>query len=258
MVNIMDFWRNEWKSVGDCSMVTDCTSLLKDDAVNNKRIKGGWYKDSNNNIKWTDSKTKQDFSNTDIEGDYLGNAVVLFNGSLKEKLGSKKKGGPGYDGKHTDGYIDGEEAVTADVTVYVPCGKTDIKQYIGFSMSSDFDTYGAIDNDEYSLDYDKDGKSGALQSHWALNKRGKVKALNGNNPNPYSELNGTPYKNGIFIHSTNSSGYAGTYKKGTEIRGISEGCLLIIPSLRTEGNGWNEFNKQLDGVKKGTVIVERS
>ena len=31
MANIMDFWRNEWKSVGDFSLATDCAKLLDDD-----------------------------------------------------------------------------------------------------------------------------------------------------------------------------------------------------------------------------------
>ena len=61
-------------------------------------------------------------------------AVVVFNGSVNEKLGTKKKGDKGYDGRHTEGYMDGEGAVTASVTVHGPGGADDVQEYAGYTM----------------------------------------------------------------------------------------------------------------------------
>lgn len=52
-----------------------------------------------------------------------------------------------------------------------------------------------------------------------------------------------PVKTGIFIHSTNQSGYAG----GT----VSTGCLLLTPQ------DFRTFNSTMSGVKNFTVRVTR-
>ena len=98
--------------------------------------------DENGDIKWTECKSPIEWSEAKIEGSFLGEAVVNIKGSLNEKLGSKKKNDAGYDGKHTDGYIDGEGAITAEVKVYGPGGENDKKTYIGFTMSSDSELFG--------------------------------------------------------------------------------------------------------------------
>ena len=54
---------------------------------------------------------------------------------------------------------------------------------------------------------------------------------------------GKPIKTGIFIHSTNSSGYAG----GT----VSTGCLLLAPQ------DFQTFNKIMSGVRNFTVRLTR-
>lgn len=260
MNNIMDFWRNEWNDVTDTSDVTGVENRIGSKNLwSGAEIKGGWYKDECGDIKWTECKNLKEWTASRVEGSFLGSAVVNINGSLNETLGTKQKGDAGYDGRHTNGYIDGEGAVTAEVMVYGPNGENDVKTYTGFTMSSNAELFGAIADGTFSLNYDPKGKSGALTSHWSLNNRGNVDALNGNSPNPNSTLKGTPYKDGIFIHTTNRSGYAGTYyDKNNILHGISEGCILIIPSCRTSGNGWDEFNIQLEGVNRGTVILTRT
>ncbi|MBN9299698.1 MAG: hypothetical protein J0I41_22035, partial [Filimonas sp.] len=175
-------------------------------------------------------------------------AVVVFNGSRDEKLGTKK-------GK--EGYIDGEGAVTASVTVYGPDGANDVHTYKGYTMGSDAQKFGAIDEGTYDGNYDAAGKSGSLQSHWAINKRGNVRTLDGGvNPNAPDQIdaNGEGYKDGIFIHSSNSTGFAGTYydKKAKKDKGISVGCLLIAP------NDWKSFNEVMSGVKDFKIEVIRS
>jgi len=126
-------------------------------------------------------------------------------------------------------------------------------------MGSDSKKFGAIADGTFEFNYDAAGKSGKLKSNWAVENRGNVPALDGYNPNPNATTD-RRFKNGIFIHTSNQSGVAGTYNKGKN--GISEGCLLIVPSLYNKqgtstNNGWNQFNQQLQGVKKGVLQVIR-
>ncbi|MGC3978304.1 MAG: RHS repeat-associated core domain-containing protein [Paludibacteraceae bacterium] len=163
-------------------------------------------------------------------------AVVVFNGSRQEGLGTK-------DGK--DGYINGEGAVTASVTVYGPDGADDIHNYTGYTMSSNGKN--AIDEGIYNGNYDIKGKGGILKSNWTLEHRGRVRMMDGNiNPNIPSQIdeNGDGYKTGIFIHSSNKSGFAGGR--------ISTGCLLIAP------NNWSDFNQTMSGVQNFKVQVIRT
>ncbi len=165
-------------------------------------------------------------------------AVVVFNGSRQEELGIKN---------NKSGYINGDGAVTASVTVYGSNGADDIHNYTGYTMSSNSTRFGAIDEGIYNGNYDKKGKSGKLESHWTLEHRGKIRMMDGSiNPNQPSQIdeNGEGYKTGIFIHSSNSSGFAG----GT----VSTGCLLVAP------NDWRDFNKTMSGVQNFKVQVIRT
>lgn len=196
-----------------------------------------WHDGSTYNTKVKDSNGKNVVL-TGVE------AVVVFNGSRDEKLGTKN-------GK--DGYIDGKGAITADVTVYGPDGADDVHTFKGYTMSSDPVKFGAIDEGTYDGNYDKVGKTGALKSNWAINGRGRVRTLDGEvNPFVPSQIDskGDGYKTGIFIHRPNNNGYAGATSNGTN--GISVGCLLISPS------DWNEFNKVMSGVKNFKVQVHRT
>ncbi len=171
-------------------------------------------------------------------------AVVVFNGSRDEKLGKKN-------GK--DGYINGDGAITASVTVYGPDGADDVHKYTGYTMGSDADKFGAIDEGTYDANYDAAGKRGKLKSHWTLNQRGHIRMMDGAiNPNAPDQVeeNGEGYKDGIFIHTSNSNGYAGTYANGT--KGISVGCLLIAPS------DWASFNEVMSGATNFKVQVIRT
>jgi hypothetical protein len=195
-------------------------------------------------IKWNDKiNSQEDFDKSGKNGRYLGKAAVVFNGSTDEKLGEGQN-------------LFGEGAKLADVTVYGPKGEDDVQQYKGFTMSSDVETFGAIDNGNYTVNYRNPGKTGKLKSNWAVNDGNPVNALNGINPNPFGAYSSTQ-KDGIYIHSSNSNGFAGKIynNNGDLVNAISTGCLLIVPSGHGM-NGWNEFNNQL-GVTNFSLILNR-
>jgi RHS repeat-associated protein len=171
-------------------------------------------------------------------------AAVVFMGSRDEKLGQKN-------GKN--GYLDGQGSVTADVIVYGPKGPDDIHKFRGFTVGSDPVNFGAIDEGMYEGNYDVLGKSGTLKSNWAVNHRGPVRMMDGDrNPFVPSQIDkeGDGYKTGIFIHTSNQNGYAGTIKNGKS--GISVGCLLIFPK------DWKSFNNVMLGVKSYRVQIIRA
>ena len=210
-----------------------------------KEASWNWQKGSEytHNYSYVDENGKKQTKMIELDG---VEAVVVFNGSRDEKLGEGKS-------------LFGKGAALAKVTVYGPDGANDIKTYDGFSMGSDSKKFGAIADGTFEFNYDAAGKSGKLKSHWAVENRGNVPALDGFNPNPNATTD-RRFKNGIFIHTSNQNGMAGSYNKGKN--GISEGCLLIVPSLYNKqgtstNNGWNQFNEQLQGVKKGVLQVIR-
>ena len=77
---------------------------------------------------WTKAKSQKEMYGLGIEGAYLGEAVVVFNGYYGEKLGK-------------DGTLTGEGAKAASVNIYGTNGPDDIKSYHGLSVSSNPDKY---------------------------------------------------------------------------------------------------------------------
>ena len=185
-------------------------------------------------INWTNYKSQDELDANNVDGTYLGEAFVEFNGSYDEKLGEGDN-------------LFGKGANLATVIVYGPRGRDDIKTYQGFSMTSDFNKFGAIQDGMYEVNYRIPGKSGNLKSNWAINNTNPVDCINGINPSPIKPYSSTQ-KNGIYIHRSNNNGFAG----GT----VSTGCLLIVPSGYGV-NGWNEFNQQLRGVNSFTLLLQR-
>ena len=186
---------------------------------------------------FTEATSQQELDDAGINGTYLGAVVVIFAGSLNEKLGTKESDPDGL-------YINGDGAITAQVTVYGPKGESDIAQYTGFTMSSDFKKYGAIADGEYTVNYLVPGKSAPLPSNYAVNGGNPVDCLNGINPSPISPYSATQ-KNGIYIHATNING-----KAGGNIA-ASTGCLLI-----QGGAQWNRFQSQI-GKRDFKLILYR-
>ena len=133
-------------------------------------------------------------------------AVVTFNGSQGEKLGEGSN-------------LFGAGAKLADVTVYGPDGKNDIQHYKGFTMTSDFNTFGAIADGEYTVNYRTPGKSGKLKSNWAVNNTNPVNTLGGDNPSPLQPFSSTQ-KDGVYIHSSNSSRCRAIVSRGKSDKNI--------------------------------------
>ena len=216
-----------------------------------------WFyykKDDNSNYEWHwhegttyNTGMKDDNGNDIILKGY--SAVVIFNGSVNEKLGENNS-------------LFGKGAVLADVTVYGPGGANDIEYYQGYTMTSDPTRWGVIADGEYIVNYDEIGKSGNLKSHWAINGRGKVPAKDGINPSPYRSYDNALV--GTFIHSTKENGFMGNYwnSKRQDFGGISEGCLIIAPSVYNHDGkllkkGWDQYNNQLKGVHKHLLKLVR-
>lgn len=199
-----------------------------------------WYETNEGTVRWTTYSSQKELEANNIDGIYRGKVYVVFKGSRQESLGSKNR---------KSGYIDGEGAVTATVTIFGDKGEDDIHQLKGYTMSSDARLFGAIDEGVYDANYDLKGKRGRLSSHWVLNNRGPIRMIDGR-INPYHpnqiDDKGEGFKTGIFIHSTNANGYAG-------INGpVSAGCLLLAPE------DFRVFNNVLSGYRNFKVAVYRT
>ena len=205
--------------------------------VRNIDIDGAdWYEDDGT-INWTECKSQQEMDKLSIKGKYLGEAFISFEGSRQERFGMINGQGK---------YLGGDNPILADVTLYGPNGPDDItRDLVGFTMTSDYNKYGAIADGWYRGNYDKVGKRGAIPSHWALERRGKIPTLD-NIPNPVKTSNYylKPYKDGIFIHSTLKD----DNRVGSQ---TSQGCLLL------DWKSMDIFNSKMHGVQSFGVCVIR-
>jgi len=197
-----------------------------------------WYEAQNGTVTWTDYTSQQELNDNNIQGTYLGRAHVVFNGSRQEQPSVQN-------GRN---YIVGDGAVNASVTVYGMQGAEDIHNFTGYTMTSNADLYIPIGEGLFDLNYMDPGKGGTLPSNWALEGTGQVPTMDGL-PNTNPDANGywnynTPWKTGIYIHSTGSNGGLGARN--------STGCLLILNSQ------WGDFNNAMQGVTNATVRVTRS
>ena len=175
-------------------------------------------------IQWTDYKSQGEMDKNNIKGKYMGERVVIFNGSYDEILG---KGDNIY----------GEGAITATVDVYGSKGADDIGHYTGFTMTSNFEKFGAIADDEYNVTYNP-STGGKIPKVYAVNDRGPVDCVNGVNPSPaaYDPYSPTQ-KDKIYVHRTNKDGGAGDNPKTSKC--VSSGCLLI------GADDWDSFYNQI-------------
>ena len=166
-------------------------------------------------------------------------AVVTFDGSKDEKLGEGQN-------------LFGKDAKLADVTVYGPKGADDIKSYKGFTMTSDPSKFGVVADGDYTVNrLAQDDRKGPYGSDLVLESR-DAKIPEQDNFNPAYPYRNPAYLQGVFIHRSNNTGWAGwKYDKNGKLRAVSEGCLLIAPSQ------WNQFHSQLDGVNSFLLQLRR-
>ena len=152
-----------------------------------------------------------------IQGKYMGEAVVVFDGYYDEKLGK-------------DGTLTGEGAKPANVTIYGVNGSNDISQYKGLTVSSDPDKYSMLQNGEYRIFHQQMGTS--VYGKDSLTYR--ISDMEGNlDLKPLggvNKFNNTSIMIEIFMHRTDSNGKAAR---------ASKGCLVI------DGRSWKDVEKQL-------------
>ena len=183
---------------------------------------------------WTTATSQEEMDAAGIEGTYAGEAVVVFNGYYDEKLGN-------------DGKLTGEGAKPANVTVYGPNGYDDIQNYIGFTMSSDYKTYGAIANGVYDVTFVQSKVGSKIPKTHIVNNGNAVDCLNGvNNYYPNKDAYSATQKNAIYVHRTNIGGYAGYNKK--TLNAVSKGCLLINEP------DWARYEQQINGTPYKLII----
>ena len=215
-----------------------------------------WFKYKEGNDKkegyhWQDGstynlKTGVDENGKDVFKTLTGyKAVVVFEGSMNEKLGTYTGDTHGDKGK--DVSMTGEGAVLAQVTIYGTGGAKDITRLQGYTMSSDPTKFGVVADGEY--DVNRVSNLGPYDSPWAVNNRGSVPAQN--NFNPAFPLRNPGYLTNVFIHSPNNDGWTGTFQQNGKTKGVSEGCLLIAP------NQWNVFNQRLENTNNFHLQINR-
>ncbi|MBE6239242.1 MAG: RHS repeat-associated core domain-containing protein [Bacteroidales bacterium] len=166
---------------------------------------------------WTDARSQDELDALGIQGTYLGEAVVVFDGFYDEKLGS-------------DGTLTGEGAKPANVTIYGINGSDDVSHYYGLTVSSDPDKYSMLQNGEYRVFHQQMETS--VYGRGSLTYR--ISDLEGNlDLSPAGDINkfnGTSVMTEIFLHRTDSDGRATR---------SSVGCLVI------DGRSWKDVERQL-------------
>lgn len=179
-----------------------------------------WYKDHiTGEYKWTDATSQNELNSMKVNGTYLGEALMIFEGSYDERLG-------------TDGKIGTENSVSALLTVYGINGEDDIKTYEAITVSSDPKIYSMIANGEYKARQRQMSTSpyakGSLTYLVTLpDDTTKLPVEGGIN-----KINGKNYMEGIFFHRTNWNGNA-THS--------SQGCLIIDAKHWKNGNIENQL-----------------
>ena len=196
-----------------------------------------WYSiittdDKNNEIttyKYTNYSSQAELDKNNISGHYLGEALVIIDGSHNECLGSK-------------GTIEDDDAITATFTIYGINGEDDIKTYKGLTVSSDPNKYSRIDDGEYLLYhqqmatsvYAKDSKTYRIVNR---DRSLLIKPYGG-----YNKINGKTYMEDIFFHRTNKDGMA-THS--------SKGCLII------DARSWRQVEQQLGTSSNIYLLLNR-
>ncbi len=205
---------------------------------------------------WHDGSTYEHKTGVDADGNDIfetlqgHKAVVVFNGSVNEKLGTYTGQNHGDYGKNVS--MLGEGAILASVTVYGPGGADDIQTYQGYTMSSDPTSFGVMADGEYTVNrLGNDQRRGPYNSPWVVESRNaKIPAKGGYNP---AFPNRNPgYLTNVFVHRPNNDGWTGTYTNSQgKLKGVSQGCLLIAP------NQWTIFEIQLESVNSFHLQLTR-
>ena len=178
-------------------------------------------------IRYTEYTSQEELDKNNISGDYLGKRVVSIMGSYNEVLDDSKM-------------IDGEKTIHATARVYInPEDETTPTEYIAFTMSSDYNKYGAIKDGNYNVTYRESPGGGKIPKHYEI--EGPVDCIDDRNNSWYNgekDAYSPTQKNNVFVHRTNTSGYAGDP--------VSKGCILINGKVDHNGKSqWTNFENQI-------------
>ncbi|MBO5877153.1 MAG: RHS repeat-associated core domain-containing protein [Bacteroidales bacterium] len=183
---------------------------------------------------WTDATSQEELDAMGVKGTYLAEAVVVFDGDYDERLSA-------------DGSLTGDGAKPANVTVYGPGGASDIQSYTGFTMSSDFATYGAVDNGSYDVSFVSPNPESKIPKTHIVNDGKAVNCLYGkNNYFPNKDAHSATQKDAIYVHRTNANGFAGYNTK--TLNAVSKGCLLI------DAREWERYDSQINKTPYKLII----
>jgi len=197
-----------------------------------------WYETENTEtkekeIKWTDYKSQEEMDKNKIDGTYLGEAFVYFQGSNDEKLGS-------------DGKMTSDDAIYANVTIYGINGKDDIKTYKGMTTPQS-DKYSTLNEGDYLAFYQDMatsvyGEKGAKEKNIQPALTYRIKTINNNLKLQGKRNNKSVELTGVFFHRTDWNGNASKSSKG---------CLII------DGRQWRDVEKQLGKSSNIYIRVTR-
>jgi len=196
-----------------------------------------WYEVENTDtkqkeIKWTDHKSQDAMNEAGVKGNYLGEAVVHFQGSNDEKLGE-------------DGTLTGEGANPAQVTIYGVNGADDIKTYNGMTTpkSSDYSTLNEGDYQAYYQDMASSvyGTAGAKAKGISTALTYRLKSIDGK-PLRGTKNDQNVTMDGVFFHRTDWNGKA---------TNTSKGCPTV------DGRSWRNVEKQLGKSMNIRIRISR-
>ena len=112
-----------------------------------------------------------------------------------------------------------KKTIHATARVYInPEDETTPTEYIAFTMSSDYNKYGAIKDGNYNVTYRESPGGGKIPKHYEI--EGPVDCIDDRNNSWYNgekDAYSPTQKNNVFVHRTNTSGYAGDP--------VSKGCI---------------------------------
>ena len=188
-----------------------------------------WLEAEDGTIQWTDCKSQQAMNEAKVNGRYLGEAVVVANGSYTEKIGSDKT-------------LTDSDANPALITIYGKNGANDVREYNGLTVTSDPNLYSMISENDYLMKQEQMPTScyanGSL-TYKIYQRSGKepliIPTQNGEINKAYPKQGATII--GAFFHRTNWDGNA--YGNPAAGHPVSSACILI------DGRQWRFVEKQL-------------
>ena len=180
-----------------------------------------WYEDTIKTIRWTDYTSQRQMNDAGIVGTYLGEAVVIFNGSEDEHWGS-------------DYTLNSNDAKPANVTIYGINHADDLVSYPGMTIPQN-DSYSTLDAGVYRAYYQDMATSvygtvGARKKGYPEALTYRIRALQ-ESDNLWGSNNGHRVQmKDVFLHRTDWNGSA---------KSASKGCLII------DGTRWRQVEQQL-------------